>query len=142
MDAIKIRPFDEHIEGVRPAQTLDIRGFVRGQALILAMLGREFALPARAIESDELGVYVLLDESERRLDFGAVLRVRHEYEPDMPPGGEIDLVFEQFSRERWEAAARAQGVDPSKVHLVVPPQRAVSVYFDSDGRIDGRGTLG
>jgi len=142
VDAIKIRPFDEHVEGVRAAQTLDIGGFIRGEALILAVLGREFAVSARAIKSDELGVYALLDESEQRLDFGGVLRVSHEYVLDMPPGGEIGLVFEQFSRERWEAAARAQGIDPSKVHLIVPPQRAVSVYFDFDGRVNGRGTLG
>jgi hypothetical protein len=142
VDAIKIRPFDERIEGVKAAQTLDVRGFVRGDALIVAILGREFDLPARAVEFDDGGLYVLLDESARRLDFGAVLRVSHDYEPDMPPGGEIELVFEQFSRERWEAAARAQGIDPSKVHLIVPPQRAVSVYFDSEGRVNGSGTLG
>jgi hypothetical protein len=142
VDGVKIRPFNERIEGVRAAQTLEIRGFVRGEALIVEILGRDFDLPARAVGSDEVGVYALLDESERRLDFGAVLRVSHEYELDMLPGGEIELVFEQFSRERWEAAARAQGIDPSKVHLIVPPQRAVSVYFDSDGHVNGSGTLG
>lgn len=139
---IKVRPFAEQIEGTHPGMTLDMRGFVRGDTFVVAVLHREFELRARAIDADERGAYALLDESEQRLDFGALLRIAAEYEPDTPPGGEIEIVWERFSRARWEAAARAQGIDPDRVNLIVPPQRSVSVYFDADGTLNGRGTLG
>lgn len=130
---VKVRPFAERIEGIRPGATLELRGFARGEAFIVALLDREFELQARGIHSDERGTYALVDEAEQRLDFGAVLRVAHEYEPDMPPGGEIEIRWEQFSRERWDTAARALGIDAERVNLIVPARRSVSVSFDHDG---------
>ncbi len=140
--AIKVRPFAEQIEGIRAGTAPEMRGFVRGDAFVIAVLDREFEVRARAIDSDERGVYALLDESEQRLDFGALLRISPEYEPDMPPGGEIQPWSERFSRARFEEAARPQGIDTDRVNLMVPPLRSVRVYFDSDGTINGRGMLG
>src|SRR5688500_2691361 len=81
---IRVRPFAQRIEGVRPGATLDVRGFVRGGAFVVAVLHREFELQARAIDSDGCGVYAVLEESEQRLDFGAVLRIATEYQADTP----------------------------------------------------------
>lgn len=111
--AIKVRPFAEQIEGIRAGTALDMRGFVRGDAFVIAVLDREFEVRARALDSDDRGVYALLDESEQRLDFGALLRI-----------------------------SPAQGIDTDRVNLMVPPQRSVSVYFDHDGNVNGRGPLG
>lgn len=139
---IKVRPFAELIEGTRPGMTLEMCGFIRGDTFVIAVLDREFELRACAITADQSGAFALLDDVEQRLDFGAVLRISAEYELDMPPGGEIELVWEQFPRSLFEATARAQGIDTERVHLVVPALRSVSVYFDHDGNVSGRATLG
>lgn len=141
--SVKVRPFAERIESVRAGTgPIEVRGFIRGDAFVVTFLGREYELRTREVGADEGGAYTMLHEHEQRLDFGAVLRVQHEYEPGMPPGGEIELVWERFTREKWEAAARTQGIDPAKVNLIVPPRRSVSVSFDYDGNVHGRGTLG
>jgi hypothetical protein len=140
--SIKVRPFDETIEGARPGTTLEMRGFVRGEPSLSrsSAASSKCQLARSALTSGELS------PCSRSASNASTSARCYASGPSTSQtcrrGGEIEIVWERFSRARWEQAARAQGIDTQRVNLMVPPQRSVCVYFDNDGNMNGRETIG
>lgn len=134
--AIKVRPFNEAFAQPGRAPT-ELTGYVDGATFMVRTMGTEVALATRETGVDETGPFAIVTEGDYTLAGRIALRVQPEYEPDMPHGGEISVEL-PADPDAIRRALFDTGIDPNSVNVVAPIQRGFGVYFDLDGRLDGR----
>ncbi len=145
---LKIRPFTRQVGASGRNPACSVSGCLDGETFVLCMEGANldgarFALPTSDIGIDGRGPFGLIDEDELPIGEDWVLRISAEYdepvdETDVAQGCRI-AVEKRPDRKMYEAAARRRGANLSKVHLVIPIESGLSVYFDASGRCDGVG---
>ena len=137
---MKIRPFEQYFEGELEQPATVIAGRVEGSSFVVQALGQTARLPVARVGSDRHGSFAVL-AGEQTVDMAGdfKLEVVVEHDEDLGAGVELRLVCDRESRAMVKAAARAHGIDEDDVHLVVPPDACFSVYFGSDGKVDGTG---
>lgn len=130
--SVKVRPFEEFVK--KTSGVVAIAGRIEGGGLALHVAGGRWRLDS-VVAQDERGPFALLAHSEDELPLtdGLLVRIRHEYEPGMPPGGEISVFF---GSHKPDYAAQSVSM------LRIEERPGVAVYFDSDGRVNGTGRIG
>jgi hypothetical protein len=109
---------------------------------VVTTLAQRFAIPIREAARDPLGVHVLVDEGEYKTH-AAVLELTPEYDEFTEGvGAQISIGFGEDMHDQANTELRRQGIDPDTVIALGPRwSRGLSVYFDSDGNIDGSGSI-
>jgi len=136
---IKLRPFSREIE--QPGRApLRIAGEISGLAFIVMVIGREVELRTIDVGSDNRGPYAIVEEQEHELAGRIRLHVEPEYEEETDPGGQVSLVLPPDPAV-VRGVAEALGLNEGD-HVLLPIQRGVSVYFNSEGVMNGVGWAG
>lgn len=140
---LKVRPFERIIERFGSAPAIRASGQIVKHRFALHIDAAVYPLPTVGTGTDKWGDYALIQTGEMDLGDGFTLRISGEYDEDSPgaePGCEISLERRGDPRKA-RAALDREGIDPSSVNLLVPPEASVSVYFNSLGLVDGGGSL-
>jgi hypothetical protein len=119
----------------------ELVGAIRDGSLLLTIFGEEIRVPNAQVDQDERGPFAIVAEDAFEVAPGFRVRTQLEHDELLDlSGGQIAMDFGANPRERLEQRARAQGLDPSRL-LIIGGQgeRGVSVYFDSDGHVNGKG---
>lgn len=137
---IRLRPFCEYLGRERHLPMLEVAGKIVGKRFIVAALGFEIELDTIEVGEDERGPYAQINECERSLPNGFKVRLEEEPDEHLPTGSALDIFLEGEARETVRAQLEAQGIEPDSVTLLTPHERHFSVYFDSIGLVNGRGS--
>ena len=132
-----VRAFDA--ESLGDGETL--AGRIAGGAYSLVVNGHAYPVVTKRVDSDEVGVFAVVEEGKWEIGPGLLLKVEAFLDEDdaqrgCPPGCTISLV-EPGPRELAERAARAAGLDPQAVNVLVPSRLDYSVDFNSGGHANG-----
>lgn len=139
---MKIRPFERHFEGRLEQPAVTMTGWIEDDSFVVRALGHTAKLTVSKTGKDHHGSYALLTgEQIVHLAGDFRLKARIEHDEDLGDGVELCLVCDREATEKARAAARANGIDPDQVNLVVVPDAGYSVYLGSHGAVDGTGRL-
>ena len=138
----RMRPFERVLERPDGGPAVRCRGEIRNGSFQFSVHDTCFSLPTVNLGSDEWGEYAEVEGCELSVREDLILAVRPEYPlPSDPPeqvGCEISL-FKPGPVDTYRAQVRAQGWDPDKRNLLVPPDSSISIYFNWAGSVDGHG---
>jgi hypothetical protein len=122
-----VRPFREFVGGDR---AVEMSGRIERDRFIVSLLGREIELEARIADAE--GPRAFVEEQERVLPGDVTVRIRPDYDEDMPPGGELSVFF---------GAEAPPPPHSAEVNRIVPDLRpSYTIYFDGSGRVNGNGS--
>jgi hypothetical protein len=136
----RLRPFKRRVALGLSGVSFIVTGEIERDSFVVTTLAHRFEIPIREAARDPLGVHVLLDEGEYKTD-AAVLELTPEYDEFTEGvGAQISIGFGDDMRDHAKTELRRQGIDPNTVIALGPRwSRELSVYFDSDGNVDGTG---
>jgi hypothetical protein len=141
---LKVRPFQRVVERGMSRPVTTLAGSLQQGRFVLTVGGQDYFLPTAAAGSDESGPYACLQEGDWDLDAGCLLRI----EPEFPTEDEIEVGIEQSgthvslywpSRHTEALKRQAEETLGTGVNLLIPPEDALSVYFNWTGQVDGLG---
>lgn len=136
--SLRVRPFRAHVEREHSLPTFDIIGAIEGTGftIALAALGQTVTLDTVEVGEDERGPYAVVNECDRQLPGGFVLRL--ELDPDEE--GFHGAALAVFLPGRGREALLLQGIDPNSVNVIVRHERGFTIHFDSCGLVNGQGS--
>lgn len=129
-DQLKVRPFDRSFDSVKGGQTR-CSGVDSERGFVLRIGESQFDLEGE-LGVDERGPYVLLNPINEDCGFGFTLTVERSFEEGEEPGTCISL------REIDPTMAQLQRQLPN-MHVLSQHKGSLSLYFTSDGTLDGSG---
>jgi hypothetical protein len=137
---MKIRPFEQYFENELERPATVIAGRVEGGSFVVQALGQTARLAVSRVGSDRHGSFAVL-AGEQTVDIAGDFRLEIvvEHDEDLAAGVELRLVCDRNAHTTITAVAGAHGIDEHDAHLVIPPDACFSVYFGSDGKVDGTG---
>lgn len=141
-ERLRLRPFHELLPLGQDAPMLEVTGSIRDDAFVVVVFGERVPLTTVAVHRDERGPFAVVDECDRAFSRGYRLQLSMEPDEELPAGARLTVYFEGAARSNAESVLRSQGRTPDSVILLVPNERDFSVYFDSDGVVNGTGSLG
>lgn len=143
-----VRPFHEFIEHGEGRPVSELRGRIERGRFMVVFMGEQISLATVASGSDKFGQYARVHEGE--LSFANGFRLRVEVDPEEPfmPGEKPSLGCHIMvytggrSDSALQAVLQATGLDPKSFNLLTPHEKSFSVYFNSAGNVNGRGSSG
>ncbi len=137
--AIKARPFKTQIDEVQ------VEGVIEGESFVFRFYDLvTFRVAVSKFEEDARGIFAILQEKEIEDSDGFVFRVEPEFDEDLGRawGYQVSLKRNEVrDRELYHSLFKLRGMDPNSVNLIIPPRQSISVYFDPNGLVEGRGRL-
>jgi hypothetical protein len=142
MMMMRVRPFSTLVGGDDNSPPIKCDAEIVGNEYEIRFGPGIHRIPTRELGADEFGPFALVEALSRPVGHGFVLTVEaeppDEFIPDDGPGCSISLSHPR-SPELFEAALRAQNIDPAQVNLLVPRDFSIRIHFDSSGTKNGVG---
>ena len=141
--ALKFRAFEELLQVPGTPNVWKVSGTIADGTFVVSVtpLNMTVSIVADDVDEDDWGTFAMLHSHQQDLVDGWVLRIEFncdklDVNDPEEPGAALSFLI-PGDRSTYTAAAARQGVDPAKVNLIVPIQAGFTIYFNSEGKVDG-----